>query len=75
MRTSVDITLYLAADHDRRHFDITHHLATGADLNFRLQVSANQISPNYTINDQLPRKQEPTFDFEIFCYKRNSRSL
>ena len=75
MRTSVDITLYLAADHDRRNLDISQHLATGADLNFRLQVSANQISPNHTINDQLPREKEPTFDFEIFCYKRNSRSL
>ena len=75
MRTSVDITLYLASDHDRRNLDISQHLATGADLNFRLQVSANQISPNHTINDQLSRKQEPTFDFEIFCYERNSRSL
>ena len=34
MRTGIDTTLYLAADHDRRYFDISHHLSTGTDLNF-----------------------------------------
>ena len=75
MRTGIDIPLYLAADHDRRNFDISRHLATRADLNFRLQVSANQISPDNTVNDQLSREQESTFDFEVFRYEGNSRSL